>query len=48
MAKEHEQWVLELFSGLDIKTVRQLHSQLGQLRTHLPIDGDTPAQEPAK
>jgi DNA-binding MarR family transcriptional regulator len=35
MAKEHEQWVLELFSGLDMKTVRQLYSQLGQLRVHV-------------
>jgi DNA-binding MarR family transcriptional regulator len=35
MAKEHEQWILELFSGLDGKAVRQLHSQLGQLRVHV-------------
>jgi DNA-binding MarR family transcriptional regulator len=35
MAKEHEQWILEMFSGLDVKTVRQLHSQLGQLRVHV-------------
>jgi len=35
MAKEHEQWILEMFSGLDMKTVRQLHSQLGQLRVHV-------------
>ena len=35
MASEHEQWILEMFSGLDMKTVRQLHSQLGQLRVHV-------------
>jgi len=35
MAKEHEQWILEMFSGLDMKTVKQMHSQLGQLRVHV-------------
>jgi DNA-binding MarR family transcriptional regulator len=35
MAKEHEQWILELFAGLDGKAVRQLHNQLGQLRVHV-------------
>ena len=32
MAQEHEQWVLELFSGMDAKTVQQLYAQLGELR----------------
>jgi len=35
MASEHEQWILEMFSGLDMKTVKQMHSQLGQLRVHV-------------
>jgi len=35
MAHEHEGWILELFAGLDAKTIRQLHAQLGQLRVHL-------------
>ncbi len=35
MAREHEGWILELFSGLDAKAVRQLYAQLGQLRVHL-------------
>ena len=35
MAREHEQWVLELFSGLDAKAVQQLHAHLGALRVHL-------------
>jgi DNA-binding MarR family transcriptional regulator len=35
MAKEHEQWILEMFSGLDMKTVKQMHTQLGQLRVHV-------------
>jgi DNA-binding MarR family transcriptional regulator len=35
MAQEHEAWILELFAGLDAKTIRQLHAQLGQLRVQL-------------
>lgn len=35
MAKEHEQWILELFSALDAGTLKQVYAQLGQLRVHL-------------
>ena len=35
MAQEHEDWILELFGGLDAKTVQQLYQHLGQLRVHL-------------
>ena len=35
MAQEHEQWILELFSGIDAKTVQQLYTQLGALRVQL-------------
>jgi len=35
MAQEHESWILELFSGLDDRTIRQLHAQLGSLRVQL-------------
>ena len=35
MADEHEQWILELFAGLDEKTVQQLYTHLGALRVHL-------------
>ena len=35
MAQEHEQWLLELFAGLDVKTVHQLYTQLGALRVQL-------------
>ena len=35
MASEHEQWILELFDGLDAKTVQQLYAHLGALRVHL-------------
>lgn len=32
MAREHEGWILEMFSGMDPRSVRQLHLQLGDLR----------------
>lgn len=35
MAREHEQWVLELFAGVDDAGVRQLYAQLGALRVQL-------------
>ena len=35
MASEHEHWVLELFKGLDAKTVQQLYTHLGALRVQL-------------
>jgi len=41
MAAEHEQWVLDLFAGLDARAVQQLHSHLGVLRVHLTRLQDT-------
>ncbi|OUL98928.1 MarR family winged helix-turn-helix transcriptional regulator [Variovorax sp. JS1663] len=35
MAKAHEEWLLELFAGLDEKAVQQLYMHLGALRVHL-------------
>lgn len=35
MAQEHERWVVELFSGLDVRAVQQLHQHLGALRVVL-------------
>jgi DNA-binding MarR family transcriptional regulator len=35
MAKEHEQWVLELFGCLDAPTLTQMYQQLGGLRVHV-------------
>ena len=35
MASEHEQWILELFAGLDAAALKQIYTQLGQLRVHL-------------
>jgi DNA-binding MarR family transcriptional regulator len=46
MADEHEQWVLELFKGLDVKTVQQLYTQLGALRVHL-VHNDSSAEDKA-
>jgi len=35
MATEHEQWILELFAGLDADAVQRLYGQLGALRVQL-------------
>jgi DNA-binding MarR family transcriptional regulator len=35
MAKAHEEWLLELFAGLEEKAVQQLYAHLGALRVHL-------------
>jgi DNA-binding MarR family transcriptional regulator len=43
MAREHEQWILELFAGLDDQVVKQLHEQLGRLRVQM-VHGDRAAQ----
>lgn len=40
MAQEHESWLLELFAGIDARTVKQLHGQLGALRVHLVNNND--------
>jgi DNA-binding MarR family transcriptional regulator len=46
MAQEHEQWVLELFAGIDAKAVQQLYTHLGALRVHLVRhDRDDPLVE---
>ena len=37
-ATEHERWIVELFGGLDAKTVQQLHQTLGQLRVQMLPD----------
>ena len=46
MADEHEQWVLELFKGLDAKTVQQLYTHLGALRVHL-VRNDASSEDKA-
>jgi DNA-binding MarR family transcriptional regulator len=42
MAREHEQWILELFAALDARALQQLHQHLGALRAHLAINESTP------
>ena len=46
MARQHEQWILELFAGLDAKTVQQLYTQLGALRVQL-VRTEPPPEEKA-
>lgn len=46
MADEHERWVLELFSGIDAKTVQQLYSNLGALRVQM-VRNETSAEDKA-
>jgi DNA-binding MarR family transcriptional regulator len=35
MAREHEQWIVELFSGLDAQAIQQLYRHIGSLRVAL-------------
>jgi DNA-binding MarR family transcriptional regulator len=35
MAKQHEDWILELFEGVDPSVVRTLYTHLGELRVRL-------------
>lgn len=44
MAAEHEQWVLELFGGLDAATVRRLYEDLGTLRVDLVRQREQPKE----
>ena len=46
MAREHEAWILDLFSGLDAATVKQLYAQLGRLRVHLVRNEQTAEEKP--
>jgi DNA-binding MarR family transcriptional regulator len=38
MAREHEEWIVELFTGLDDAAVPALYDQLGKLRVHLVMN----------
>ena len=42
MAKQHEEWILELFSGLTGPQVERLYAQLGKLRVRIVHDRDKP------
>ena len=41
MAREHEEWIVELFAGLDDAVVPELYDQLGRLRVHLVLNERT-------
>lgn len=45
MAAEHEGWILELFSGMDAKTMNLLYTQLGALRVHLVEQAESASKE---
>ena len=40
MARQHEQWIVELFAPLPRTAVQRLYSDLGELRVHLAVDND--------
>jgi DNA-binding MarR family transcriptional regulator len=40
MAQEHEQWILELFAGLDKEAVQYIYAQLGVLRVSHHLSGE--------
>ena len=45
MAREHEEWIIELFAGLDDAAVPDLYDLLGKLRVHHVLNernGDKP------
>jgi DNA-binding MarR family transcriptional regulator len=35
MAKQHEQWIVELFAGMDAAAMQRLYKHLGELRVRL-------------
>jgi DNA-binding MarR family transcriptional regulator len=47
MASQHEQWVIDLFAGLNDKQQAQLHSLLGHLKTGLHQHQSAQASEKA-
>ena len=38
MAREHEEWILELFAGMDDAAVKPLYGELGKLRVQMVND----------
>jgi DNA-binding MarR family transcriptional regulator len=47
MATAHEQWVIDLLSGLDAGERKRLHVLLGRVKTTLPI-GEAAANDPSE
>ena len=46
MAREHEQWILELFGGLRAADMQQLHQHLGALRLQVSQSQAHPSETP--
>jgi DNA-binding MarR family transcriptional regulator len=47
MAAQHEQWIVELFAGLDRAATQRLYTHLGELRMRLVERGESDrAEEP--
>jgi DNA-binding MarR family transcriptional regulator len=44
MAKQHEQWIVELFAGLDREGAQRLYKHLGELRVRLVEQQDNEKQ----
>ena len=42
MAREHAQWILELFEPLDARAIQKMQQHLGSLRNHLVHSEGTP------
>jgi len=42
MAKQHEDWILELFAGLEPAAIERLYTQLGKLRVRLVHNKENP------
>jgi DNA-binding MarR family transcriptional regulator len=45
MAKQHEEWILELFAGVEPASLKRLYAELGALR--LRVVDNKVAEEPA-
>jgi DNA-binding MarR family transcriptional regulator len=46
MAKQHEQWIVELFAGLAPAAVQRLYSDLGELRVRLAAHNEKNPGDP--
>lgn len=40
MAKQHEEWILELFDGVDADGIKRLYAELGSLRLSVAANKD--------
>ena len=47
MAKQHEQWIVEVFGGLDAAAMQRLYTHLGELRVRLAGNDEQRSKEPS-